>query len=404
MHGEKIMASGNSGSSTSLADPDWLVGSFSRRQLIAALWIGSVGLLILGLQPILLGAMFAEGRVSLDELAVMATAEILAIAIGSAIASLLVSTRRLTMKSVVLLIALAVLNCAMSYATSAVGLTIVRSLAGLVEGAMVAVSIELIARSIHAERLGGFFVTLQTLAQSLVALVLARWIVPMAGSSGGFLLLAAVCVASIAVAFALPAEYGDLPRQPQGTDGVLTVKSILCLLSIFAFFLCIGALWAFLEPLGARYGIDGQTVGFIVSASLAVQVVGAVAATWATDRMTYRSALLGCGAVAIAASAVIAGNPSPALFWAASLAIGFVWMFIIPFQVGMAVAADQTRSTALLVPAANLIGAGLGPLVASIFIVGNDVGPVPYFGIGAIVASIALVVLFRALARRPVPA
>ena len=186
MHGEKIMASGNSGSSTSLADPDWLVGSFSRRQLIAALWIGSVGLLILGLQPILLGAMFAEGRVSLDELAVVATAEILTIAIGSAIASLLVSTRRLTMKSVVLLLALAVLNCAMSYATSAAGIVIVRSLAGLVEGAMVAVSIELIARSTHAERLGGFFVTLQTLAQSVIALVLARWIVPTAGSSGGF--------------------------------------------------------------------------------------------------------------------------------------------------------------------------------------------------------------------------
>jgi MFS transporter, DHA1 family, inner membrane transport protein len=92
------------------------------------------------------------------------------------------------------------------------------------------------------------------------------------------------------------------------------------------------------------------------------------------------------------------------LFWAASLAIGFVWMFIIPFQVGMAVAADQTRSTALLVPAANLIGAGLGPLAASIFIAGNDVGPVPYFGIGAVVASIALLVLFRAHARRPVPA
>jgi hypothetical protein len=80
-HRGGIMASG---SSTSLADRDWLVGSFSRRQAIAALWMGSVGLLILGLQPILLGAMFAEGRVSLDELAAIATAENLTIAIGSA--------------------------------------------------------------------------------------------------------------------------------------------------------------------------------------------------------------------------------------------------------------------------------------------------------------------------------
>ncbi|TIS05200.1 MAG: MFS transporter, partial [Mesorhizobium sp.] len=35
---------------------DWLVGNPTGLQLAAALWIGSVGLLILGLQPVLLGA------------------------------------------------------------------------------------------------------------------------------------------------------------------------------------------------------------------------------------------------------------------------------------------------------------------------------------------------------------
>jgi MFS transporter, DHA1 family, inner membrane transport protein len=87
----------------SLVDPAWLVGSFSARQSIAALWIGSIGLLILGLQPILLGAMFTEGRVTLDELAVIATAEIVMIALGSAIAGSFFSTRRLATKSVLFL-------------------------------------------------------------------------------------------------------------------------------------------------------------------------------------------------------------------------------------------------------------------------------------------------------------
>ena len=35
-----------------------------RAELASALWIGSVGLLILGLQPVLLGALFTEGHVS----------------------------------------------------------------------------------------------------------------------------------------------------------------------------------------------------------------------------------------------------------------------------------------------------------------------------------------------------
>ena len=270
----------------SLVDPNWLVGSFSARQSIAALWIGSIGLLILGLQPILLGAMFTEGRVTLDELAVIATAEIVMIAIGSAVAGWIFSTRRLVAKSVVFLLASAALNYAMSHAASANAILVVRALAGLVEGAMVSVSIGLIARSAHAERMGGFFVTLQTVAQSLIALVLALWVVPTAGSKGGFALLALVSLASVAAAFALPVDYADLPQQPQSSDGVLTVRAMLCLLAIFAFSLCTGALWAFLEPLGALHGIDGQTVGLIVSASLAVQVAGGCAATWAADRIS----------------------------------------------------------------------------------------------------------------------
>ena len=92
------------------------------------------------------------------------------------------------------------------------------------------------------------------------------------------------------------------------------------------------------------------------------------------------------------------------MFWVAALAVGFVLMFIIPFQVGMAVAADHSRSTALLVPAANLLGAGLGPLAASVFIAGDDVSPVPYFGIGAIIVSAALMAALWALLRRPLSA
>ena len=67
-------------------DSDWLVGRPSGVQVWAALWIGSVGLLILGLQPLLLGALLDERRVDLDQLGLIATAEIIAIGLGSALA------------------------------------------------------------------------------------------------------------------------------------------------------------------------------------------------------------------------------------------------------------------------------------------------------------------------------
>ncbi len=72
---------------------DWLVGSPSGTATAAALWIGSAGLLILGVIPILYGALHAESRINLAELGVIATAETLLIGVSSAVAAMLFSAR-----------------------------------------------------------------------------------------------------------------------------------------------------------------------------------------------------------------------------------------------------------------------------------------------------------------------
>ncbi len=70
---------------------DWLVGNPSGAGATAALWIGSAGLLILGVIPILYGALHAEMRVSLAELGMIATVETLLIGVSSAVAAMLFS-------------------------------------------------------------------------------------------------------------------------------------------------------------------------------------------------------------------------------------------------------------------------------------------------------------------------
>ena len=220
----------------------------------------------------------------------------------------------------------------------------------------------------------------------------------MAGSNGGFVVLALVCVGSLGIAALVPGSYGELPRQPGNLDGVLSLRAILALLIIFAFFLFIGALWAFLEPLGAQDGIGAQSVGLLVSLSLAVQVLGALAATWTERRLHYHLAIVICSIIAISGCVVLAGHPSLAMFWAAVLVIAFLWMFIIPYQIGLAVSADSSRSTALLIPAAQLLGAAFGPLAASLFIT-DDVKAVPYFGICALITSLVLLGLFLVVSR-----
>ncbi len=379
---------------------DWLVGNPSGIGAAAAMWIGSAGVLILGVIPILYGALHAEGRINLAELGVIATVETLLIGVSSAVAAMLFSARNLRLKCTILLVALAALDSAVSVAGSSNMILIDRALAGLIEGAMVAVSIELIARSRHAERLGGFFLAMQALAQGLLALGLAWWVVPGMGANGGFLALGIVCLVSIGVAFLVPAEYGDMPKQSASMDGVFTVRAILALLMIVLFFMFVVAVWTFLEPLGGKVGIDAQTVGVLVSIGLFVQVAASLAAAWLEAYLDYRLGILGCGIVGLIAAAILGASPTLLMFCVAVLAISFVWMFIVPFMIGMTLAADSTRNTCLLVPAAQLLGAAFGPLAATAFVEGENASAVPLFGIVMTVFSLALFGLFLIAVRR----
>lgn len=372
---------------------DWLVGNPTGLQLASALWIGSVGLLILGLQPVLLGALYTEGHVTGDELALVATAEMIAIAIGSAVVAMLLPARNMRWKSTVLLVLLALANFWTAYATNPTALIGARTLAGLAEGGLVAVATELIARSRRAERIGGYFVTLQTLAQCALALLLALYAVPAAGSAGGFIALGVVCLLSLVVAWAVADDYADLPKEEHFAN-VLTVPAITALLSIFCYFMFFGAVWAFLEPIGAQFGIDGRTVGLMVSASLAAQVVGAMTATAFEARIDYRFAIIVIGAIAVVCSALLASGPGLTLFWAVALVMGFILLFIVPYQIRLAITADETRNAALLVPAAQLFGLAIGPIAASLLIEGQNFRPVPLFAAGTAFASVALLGVF----------
>ena len=138
----------------------------------------------------------------------------------------------------------------------------------------------------------------------------------------------------------------------------------------------------------------------MVSASLAVQVLGALTATSteAAHPLSSGDRHLQRHRDCRHASSLPASRPL-AMFWAAVLVIGFLWMFIVPYQIRLAVAADSSRSTALLVPAAQLLGAAFGPLAASLFIVADAVKAVPYFGIGARSPAWCCSALFLAVSR-----
>ncbi|ANH70259.1 MFS transporter [Mitsuaria sp. 7] len=386
------------------ADPATASSSISTRGAQRlAIAVGSVALLMLGLQPLLLGALLEAGHVTLEGVGLVAMGEIVALGLGVLIGDLALPVRSLRSITVLAALGAAALNLVTMRVTGDLAVGLVRAGAGVAEGLMVWSTTAVIVRAAVPERLAGLFFVVQTLAQSVLGLALAHLVIPVSGWPGGFAVLAGLCglAALLALLFARP--LGPLtPTVSQvGIGMTWTRPRIGTLLVVFLQLATLGALWAYAEPLGTRSGFSMLAVQTLIAAGLGMQVVGGSVGTWLVRRLPVRPTLVGCAVVlGLSALGIARTGPGDTSAFAALCGLfTFTWLFMLPFQMALAFRVDGSGRVASLVPAAQLFGSAFGPLMASLVVTGDEVAPVPFVAAGfAVLASLALP-LTRAPAR-----
>ena len=368
-------------------------------QAVAIFWLGTTGILIMGLQPLLLGTLAQEGRISSVQLGQAATAEMLLMGASCAAAGARLPAERLRIIGIAAALAYAVLNV-LTLQTSGNAVTLVRSLAGIPGGVMIWMTVALITRSPTPARWTGIYLTVQTLAQFLLAAALTAWVVPRYGANGGFTALAVLSVVAAVVALAAPGRFEPLANGTTGSD-LPSARGLIALGAVFLFLVCVIGVFIYTEPLSRQAGHDPAVVGIAVSASLAFQVLGGATATLLAGRLRWLPTVLVGSSLLAGCLFVFAAMPAATLFVLVCAVFGFVWLFVLPFLVPMVIEADPTRRAAVLVGGAELLGASLGPLLASFVVTDADARGALAFGAGALVLSIAIVL---AVQRPPRPA
>ncbi len=384
-------------------------GVQATRPLAAALSIGAIALLILGVQPIVLGALVEQHLITLPGVGVVAMGEIIALGIGVALGDALlpVSWQRAT--AVVAALLAAALNLATVQAQGDAAFVALRAAAGLAEGLLVWVATVSIVRAATPDRITAVFMVLQALAQIALAAALALWVLPAAGWKGGFVAMAATCllVLPLAAALSVPASLARAANTQCAATATARLRwspaTLAPLLVAFLQMSAIGALWAYLEPLALRAGLDAHAAQLQTSWVLGMQIVGGLAAIYWVRRLSVTATLtLGSVALCVVAAAMYRVPGNAALgFAAVCVAFGFAWMFLMPFHVGLALRADAQGRVAVLVPAAQLIGSACGPLLASLLLHADDPAPVPLVGLGFALAAALLALWIGRRQRRP---
>jgi hypothetical protein len=338
----------------------------SPRAAVASLTVGIVALLIAGLQPLVLGGLLREGRLTEAEIGLTAMVELLTLGLTCGVAAARLTPEHIRLRLILAALAHAGVTLA---GVGATGLWIIadRAVAGVFEGLMLWGTINMIVRAHNPERVAGVFATTQTLGQLLAASGLALFVVPRFGVNGALVVLTGLSVLAALVAGVGPNRYDRLPSS-SGGKGPINAAAVAGLVSIFLFMAFIVATWVYLEPLAARSGLTPQAAGLTISIALGAQVAGGAAATALGGRWRSLPVLLGVVVIYAAVLLVLASRPSPLIFMTAMAVFGFLWMFALPIQTQRMIEIDPTRRAALQVGAAQLLGSAFGPLCAALLV------------------------------------
>ncbi len=371
----------------SLAKPPGVVPP-SVGQMALGLTVGSVALLMLGLQPLLLGALVEQGRLTIDQLGLAATAELLGLGVTTGLLASLLPPVRVRAINAGACLALALAN-GMSVLTSGYGFVASRALAGIAAGVLVWIAVTMITRARAPDRIAGIFLTVQTLAQAALAALLpltamARW-----GADGGLAALGVLALASMPASFLLQDRFSTLPKPDEAKAG-LPWRGIAGLASVFLYMAGIVGLWVFVERLAAAAGTSAQVAGIAVAAALAAQVTGSSSATFLSAVLPTMPILALCAVGNIAVVALLGAPIGPVGYLIGVVVFGFLWLFAMPFQTRMLIRLDPTRRSAMLLSAAQLLGSAAGPLVTSAF--ATDAGLTGALAADAALFTAALVV------------
>ena len=367
---------------------DWIGERPTPLQLGVILFVGVCGVMIAGLQPLLLGTLAQEGRITAAQLGHAATAELLLMGAASAYAGARWMPECLRAIGLVSALALAALNVATAWANGET-ITLIRAVAGVPSGILIWITVAMIARSPTPERWAGIYLTIQTLAQFVLAAALAAWVISRSGANGGFVALAVMCVISAVAALALPNRFAPLVAD-SASSNMPTARGFVALAAPFLWMAFIVGVWVYAEPLSRQAGHAPTVAGVAVSVSLACQVLGGATATLLAGRLRWFPTLMFCALLNVGCLLAFAALPGESLYLLTSGVFGFLWLFSLPFMVPMTIAADPTRRAAVLVGGAELAGGSLGPLFASFVVSDADVRGALGFGAVALAVTVAI--------------
>lgn len=360
-----------------------------------AIFAGVAALLIVNALPALI-TVIASGLGWDDRaLGLLASADVAGITLGSLAGVPLV--RRVRLRTVIIAAALALVLADIGCASSdGKALIIAFGLAGGLAGGLILAACYAIYSDTHPQRNYAIF----SISQMVSGFIAVTALPPLAGRCGWrsvFVAFALFSALAIPLAIPLPARafVKAAPTPRASCDGGSQVAVWLAVAGVIAFVIGEGAVWTFIERIGAASGIPAQEVNTAVSACTLAGLLGAAVMMFPSNRLGVALPLIASALLSIAAVAAMR-SPVPAVYIASLCAFNFAWLAFGTVQFAVIARADSVGTATVAMSAAAFGGFSIGPYAAGELVVRYGFFAVQCLGLGGILfALVSLIPLGR---------
>ena len=360
--------------------------------LVAACALGTAGVMIFAMLPLLLGT--AADAMSLDDaqLGLLASVYIGGYTIIAALSFFWITRidwRRAFRIGVFCLTSGLLAAAAL---TTYQGVMIGLAIAGLGAGFMHALSVAIIAEMNDADRKFGIkMIPEQAISAVLLfllpTLVIARW-----GLIGMLIALCGFFLLTLPLASKIPGRGRKQEAIDYDVDQA-TIKPPMvfaALLGLLLFFGGIAGIWAFMERFASEGAIDATVAGQLLAVGMISSAVGPMIPALIGDRYGRVTPLFTAGSVVLLSLLILV---TPISLWKYGLVLIILpaaWYAGMAYQMGVIAEADVTGRYSVLMTAALGIGATLGP--ATLGIVKSSFGLAPALAIAGVTSIAGIVV------------
>jgi predicted MFS family arabinose efflux permease len=361
--------------------------------MLGAIYAGVVALIVVNVLPALVNVIAVGLKWDDRALGLLASADVAGITLGSLVGVPIV--HRVSLRTVVLWGVATLIAADVICGSSSVRPMIIlwRVIGGTASGLILAACYAIYSGGNPQRNFAAF--SIGQMASGFVGVTAIPLLASRFGWRSSFYALACVTALALPLSLALPRlPFVKKARAHLDAPGRTDLAVWLAVAGLVFYVIGEGAVWTFMERIGAASGISEHDINFSVSACTLAGVFGAVVTLFPSKRLGVVLPLTLSALVSVASVGVMR-VANPTVFFAALSAFTFTWLSFSTLQFAAIAKADTVGTATIAMSAAWYGGFTIGPYLAGELVGRYGFASVQILGIGGVVlALLSLVPIF----------